>query len=67
MLYNNQTGEPLKHGERVYPTKELCDTYTTIAEMGGDDFYKGNLAALVAEDLQELGSVVTKEDLENYK
>lgn len=38
-----------------------------LAENGGDDFYNGALADLIVDDLGDLGSIVTKTDLESYK
>lgn len=38
-----------------------------IAEKGGDDFYNGTLAELILDDLRDLGSIITKKDLESYK
>lgn len=38
-----------------------------LGENGGDDFYTGELADLIAADLKDLGSIITKEDLESYK
>lgn len=38
-----------------------------MAKNGGNDFYNGTLAKLVAQDLKELGSLVTYDDLESYR
>lgn len=38
-----------------------------IAESGGEDYYNGTLAKLIVEDLRDLGSVITLEDLNNYR
>jgi gamma-glutamyltranspeptidase/glutathione hydrolase/leukotriene-C4 hydrolase len=38
-----------------------------IAKNGGDDLYNGTLGEMLLEDLKEMGSIITKEDLENYK
>lgn len=46
---------------------ELCNTYKMLSESGGDDFYTGTLADLIAQDLKDLGSIVTKEDLQSYE
>lgn len=67
MLFNNQTGEKRKLGDVIYPPKTLCNTYKTLAETDGDEFYKGNLADLIVDDLRDLGSIITKEDLQTYK
>lgn len=54
-------------GDYVQMPVELCNTYEMIAERGGDDFYNGHLADLIAEDLRDLGSIITKDDLKLYK
>lgn len=65
-FYHDGT-EKLKPGERVQLPSALCDAYKILAEKGGDDFYNGTLADLIVEDLQDLGSIITKKDLESYK
>lgn len=54
-------------GTKLYPLPELCNTYTLLAENGPTDFYNGTLAKMVAEDLKDLGSLVTFDDLETYR
>lgn len=54
-------------GTHIYPAKQLCDTYKYIAENGGEDFYTGHLADLIVEDLKDIGSVITKQDLQEYR
>lgn len=46
---------------------ELCNTYKMLSENGGDDFYTGTLADLIAQDLKDLGSIITKKDLQSYE
>lgn len=53
-------------GSTVVP-KQLCETLKVIAKNGGDDLYNGTLGEMLLEDLKEMGSIITKEDLENYK
>lgn len=67
VFFNNQTGERLKYGDIIYPQKSLCNTYKTLAETDGNDFYSGNLADLIVDDLRDLGSIITKDDLQNYR
>lgn len=45
----------------------LCDTLETIAKEGGDALYNGTLSDLFAKDLQDVGSIITKEDLKLYQ
>ncbi|XP_046801370.1 LOW QUALITY PROTEIN: glutathione hydrolase 1 proenzyme [Lucilia cuprina] len=54
-------------GTKLYPLPELCNTYELLANNGAHDFYNGTLARLVAEDLKDLGSLVTYDDLESYR
>lgn len=54
-------------GTTLYPLAELCNTYELLANNGALDFYNGTLAKLVAEDLKDLGSLVTHDDLESYR
>lgn len=44
----------------------LAATLTRLAEAGPIDFYKGDLAALVAQDLAAVGSPVGRSDLDAY-
>lgn len=67
MFVNSTTGQYYKIGTHIQPVHQLCDTYKIIAENGGEDFYTGHLADLIAEDLQDIGSIVTKQDLAEYK
>lgn len=64
---NDATNEKYDVGTHVYPAQQLCDTYKSIAENGGDDFYTGHLADLLVEDLKDVGSVITKQDLKEYR
>lgn len=66
IFYNNETGLPYKAGEHIRLSRELCDTYRKLATNGGDDFYNGALAKLIAEDLKDIGSIITEEDLKAY-
>lgn len=65
VLFNN--GTPRRAGDHIQFPTELCNTYKLIAEKGGDDFYNGTLAELIADDLRDLGSIITKKDLESYR
>lgn len=66
-LFHNQTNTKHRVGERIFPASELCNSYKLLAQNGGDDFYKGELAELIAEDLKEMGSIITREDLQKYE
>lgn len=66
-FFNNVTGYPYKAGDHIYPPKQLCKTYRTLAERGGDAFYRGELADDIAADLKDIGSIITKQDLLEYR
>ncbi|WP_394824671.1 gamma-glutamyltransferase family protein [Pendulispora albinea] len=51
---------------RLWP-KRLAKTLRRIAEAGGDDFYRGDLAAAIAADAKAVGSCLTLEDLHEYR
>lgn len=58
-------GEPLRPGERlVQPT--LAATLERIARDGHDGFYRGEVAAQLARDVQARGGLITAEDLARY-
>ncbi|KAL3273289.1 hypothetical protein HHI36_014743 [Cryptolaemus montrouzieri] len=63
--FMKKDGSFKKAGEQVIP-RRLCETLKILAEKGPLDFYKGSLADIVSEDIQALGGIVTKEDLEKY-
>ncbi len=46
---------------------ELTETLRRIAEVGEDDFYRGETAALIAAQMEESGGLITLEDLDEYR
>jgi gamma-glutamyltranspeptidase/glutathione hydrolase len=58
ILYN--AGEVLKQ-------PDLANTLKRIAETEGEDFYTGETAKIIAEDMKANGGYVTLEDLEKYE
>jgi gamma-glutamyltranspeptidase/glutathione hydrolase len=50
------------YGQRHHFPK-LADTLEQLARAGADDFYTGDLAAVVARDLEKVGSPLTAADL----
>ena len=55
-------GKPLAEGD-ILKQPVLGETLATIAAEGTDCFYRGDLAARIAEDLAALGSPVSADDL----
>ena len=55
-------GRPLRAGDMLRQPA-LAQTLRMLAANGPEDFYRGELAALIAQDLAALGSPVSAEDL----
>ena len=71
VFHNPDTGEPWVEGE-VYTRPDLADTLEELARAGdrGEKylgFYRGPVGEQFVEDLQELGGIITEEDLLGYK
>ncbi|AXS41901.1 gamma-glutamyltransferase [Breoghania sp. L-A4] len=47
--------------------ERLADTLDQLAHAGLRDFYRGDIAATLAEDLEAIGSPVTRQDLRRYE
>ena len=52
---------------RLFKQPELAKTLGRIAESGADDFYRGETAALIVEEMLSSNGLITAEDLESYK
>lgn len=65
-IYLNASGSPPAEGE-ILRNPDYAETLETLARSGTSSFYRGELAALMAEDLQRNGSFVTAEDLDSYR
>jgi gamma-glutamyltranspeptidase/glutathione hydrolase len=59
-------GQPLQAGDRLIQS-DLADTLRAIAERGPDAFYKGDIAARIADAVQKAGGIMSKDDLANYR
>ncbi len=59
-------GSPLPAGY-MFLQKDLAGVLKRIAQEGHKGFYEGETAALMVSDLQANGSIITLEDLKNYK
>ena len=57
-----QNGEPPVYGNR-HDFPELAKTLTQIACAGAEDFYRGDLAVQIGQDLASVGSPITAQDL----
>lgn len=67
MFYNETAEDFLRIGSWIQPDRTLCTTLRRIAERGGEDMYTGDLAEDLAADLKDMGSIITKQDLAEYK
>ena len=69
--YFHDDGTPLQPGglgvqaDRLVQ-KDLARTLTLLAEHGPDAFYRGEVAAMIVDDLQANGGMITREDLASY-
>lgn len=61
----SQGGDVLQAGDTVH-IAELADSLSFIADEGADAFYLGDIAALIAADMDRNGGIVTRSDLEHY-
>lgn len=58
-------GSSYKEGD-LFVQKDLAKTLRLIAAKGPDAFYKGEIAGILASDMQKNGGLVSKEDLAQY-
>lgn len=65
LYFRNET-ETLRPGER-FTNPDYGAVLRRLADAGPDDFYRGELAGRMAEDLQANGGFVTAEDLSAYR
>ncbi|MFZ0456263.1 MAG: gamma-glutamyltransferase [Ignavibacteriaceae bacterium] len=59
-------GDPYKEGD-LFKQPDLAWTLEQIEKYGSDGFYKGRVASLILNQVQSMGGIITREDLENYK
>jgi len=58
-------GLPLESGN-ILKQPEMAATLRIIAEGGADAFYRGPLARQIAQAVQDIGGILTAEDMANY-
>ncbi|XP_065092605.1 glutathione hydrolase 1 proenzyme-like isoform X2 [Ochlerotatus camptorhynchus] len=66
MYVDEITGTFYKPGTKIKPG-QLCKTLQYISEHGGNSLYEGELLQQFADDLKDMGSIITKQDLETYE
>jgi gamma-glutamyltranspeptidase/glutathione hydrolase len=59
-------GKPPKRGQSLSAGR-LKDTFEQLSRAGLDDFYRGDIGREIGSDLEQLGSPVTRADLERYR
>ena len=59
-------GEPYKEG-MLFKQTDLAWTLEQIEKNGRDGFYKGRVASLILNQIQSMGGIITREDLEKYQ
>ena len=59
-------GKRLKKG-KILKLPKLAQTLKTLVNNGLDDFYQGEIAQLLAEDLADVGSPIQLSDFNNYQ
>lgn len=61
-----QDGKPVSQGE-IFRQPQLAATLEQLSRAGLDDFYRGEVARNLAQDLQKAGSPLSLSDLERYR
>jgi gamma-glutamyltranspeptidase/glutathione hydrolase len=61
-----KNGEMYKEGE-TFKQPELAATLRRIAKNGAADFYRGETALMLVQDMQAMGGLITMEDLASYQ
>lgn len=65
-IYMHPEGRLYDEGE-LFKLPDYANTLEQLAKTGPDDFYRGDLAKVIADDLAANGSYVTAKDLADYK
>lgn len=65
-VFYQPDGSPWPVGHRLVQS-DLAKTLRRVAENGVDEFYTGQTARLIVDDMVANGGILTSEDLANYK
>ena len=52
--------------DSLFRQPELANTLRRIAEFGADDFYRGETAALIVQQMEKSNGLISLEDLDAY-
>nr|CAD7591157.1 unnamed protein product [Timema genevievae] len=68
LLFREQSihNSSILRGSHIRPGK-ICSTLRVLAEEGGDVFYNGSIARMLAQDIRDWGGLITEQDLRDYK
>ncbi|MBX7185286.1 MAG: gamma-glutamyltransferase [Vicinamibacteria bacterium] len=59
-------GKPIRPGD-TFRNPDYAATLRRIANVGASDFYRGDIARRIAEDMRKNGGIITEEDLAQYR
>ncbi|ELU08100.1 hypothetical protein CAPTEDRAFT_23038, partial [Capitella teleta] len=65
-IFRNPDGSLPQAGDTLY-RPELGKTLEAVADKGPDSFYKGELAGTIVSEIQQIGGLITKQDLQDYQ
>ncbi|KAH8039998.1 hypothetical protein HPB51_009254 [Rhipicephalus microplus] len=65
-FFNNDTNDVFKEGE-ILRRPLFADTLQLIAEKGAEEFYSGELGKKFVQDVQQMGGLITEDDLKSYQ
>ena len=66
VFINKKTGKVWRQGD-IYTHPKLGKTLQRIADNGADEFYTGEVAKNLINDITKDGGIITSDDLANYK
>jgi len=53
--------------DRIFRQEELADTLMRIADLGADDFYRGETAKFIVAQMNKANGLISIDDLNNYQ
>lgn len=65
--YEGQNGGILPNEGEIYKNPYLANTYRKIAKGGRDAFYRGEIAEIIADFVQDKGGFLSEQDLSDHK
>lgn len=65
-IYLNADGSMKNMGDILH-NPDMAKTYRRIAEAGAEDFYEGEIAGKIVEDMEANGGLISASDLKNAK